>query len=808
MIQFICVGWISGVATMGKSFPILQSLLLPSIFLFMLSCILQLTLFKKVHSLWFKFLQGILALGLGITLGADYASLQLNERLQFREKKPEHAEIIVYIKNLNQLSETSIQQKVHVFNRYTEVVQWQAFIKNEGRSSAQPELELGHYYRMQGQIRPAHSYATPGAFDQEKWYIQQNIMAGFKVESVQELSEQEIYRLGYGRYLRDQQGYLHQIKLAIERQRLALRGFITQQPLSHKGLLLALLTGDQSLLHVDTEDLFQRFGMSHLLAISGPHVLIFAFLFCWGVHHCICRYWPELYLKWPKQYLLLVPFLLCVLWYCAFVGFEIPALRTLLSCVLISTFILLKQNIKPLAILLLSASVLLIFDPFSILSAAFWLSYGACLVLLRIYQTVQQRSRTDQIKSKAQWLKIQLRILIETQWKIFLALLPLMLIFFKQIAWMTPLSNLFAIPWIGLVIVPLDIIAALSYFIFEPFGSLIFQLNDLCVSILLILMQALDTLFSPELQPIAMNFWVILSLCLGLVILFLPRGVVPKTWAILCCVPFIFMDTNKNEFELSVLDVGQGQAIFIRDQAQTLMVDTGGNYDEDQFSVGKHIILPFLSVKGVDGLTQLVLSHLDQDHSGAYETIKQDLKVKQVYANEQVNVAASSQFNYCYQGQTWHWQNDVRMRVLSPKKEQLAYAKHEKNEYSCVLYLQVKNAQPYQNFLLMGDAGWQTEYQILQHYPDLKVDVLVLGHHGSRHSSAYAFLKHFNPKLAIASAGFNNRYGHPSVMLEARLKALNIPLLSTIDKGSIHFSKHKNTMLVGFERDTQQWLKR
>ena len=108
----------------------------------------------------------------------------------------------------------------------------------------------------------------------------------------------------------------------------------------------------------------------------------------------------------------------------------------------------------------------------------------------------------------------------------------------------------------------------------------------------------------------------------------------------------------------------------------------------------------------------------------------------------------------------------------------------------------------------MGDAGWPTEYQILQQYPDLKVDVLVLGHHGSRHSSAYHFLTQLNPKLVVASAGFNNRYGHPSSVVESRLKELKIPLLTTVDQGSIRFSTHKNIMATEVERDSRRWLKR
>jgi len=109
----------------------------------------------------------------------------------------------------------------------------------------------------------------------------------------------------------------------------------------------------------------------------------------------------------------------------------------------------------------------------------------------------------------------------------------------------------------------------------------------------------------------------------------------------------------------------------------------------------------------------------------------------------------------------------------------------------------------------MGDAGWQTEYQILQNYPDLKVDVLVLGHHGSRHSSAYAFLKQLKPKVVIASAGFHNRYGHPSEMTLQRLKQLNIPVLSTVQQGSIQFSRQANgQMKLHYAREQRQWLKR
>ncbi len=121
--------------------------------------------------------------------------------------------------------------------------------------------------------------------------------------------------------------------------------FIQQQPLQHQGLILALLTGDKSLLDSETEAQFQRFGISHLLAISGPHALIFAGMFCWALHQLIRCYRPHWYLWMPKQYLLMLPFLSCVLLYTAFVGFEIPALRTLLMCSLVTAMLVMKQKL-------------------------------------------------------------------------------------------------------------------------------------------------------------------------------------------------------------------------------------------------------------------------------------------------------------------------------------------------------------------------------------------------------------------------------------------------------------------------------
>ena len=136
--------------------------------------------------------------------------------------------------------------------------------------------------------------------------------------------------------------------------------------------------------------------------------------------------------------MLILPFLVCVIVYTALVGFEIPAMRTLLTVVLLSIAVLVNQKIHALKLLLLSASLLLWFDPFSILSAAFWLSYGACFILIRVYQTIQQKPQDDQVnKEVTPKAKIWMwsKVLFESQWKVFLALFPLVVLIFQQVSW-------------------------------------------------------------------------------------------------------------------------------------------------------------------------------------------------------------------------------------------------------------------------------------------------------------------------------------------------------------------------------------
>lgn len=826
----LLLGWIIGISTLGKVIPENFLNIAPwiGVFAFIVLLLSLVSHFrfniKFTQNIFFRFFR-ITLLGLStFYLGQYFAQNALDQRLAQRVMDRADVSALVYIDRLDERDASDpdalIKQRASIISDNAVPLDVMLYLKPQSPSES---LKLGHYYQLTGVIKAAHSYAVKGVFDQEKWLLQQNIMGTVQVQSLQIVSTFEVQELGLQSFIQQQSGWTARLKLYAEKKRLGFRQYIERQPLKYKGLLLALLTGDESLLSDTIKEQFKILGISHLLAISGPHVLIFALLFCFVLNILVTKLIPHVFLKIPRPYFLVMPFLLCVMSYTAFVGFEIPAMRTCLTVLIISAVILLKQKVHALKLLLLSASLLLWLDPFSILSAAFWLSYGACFILIRVYQTIQTKNPT-QTQKTAQILDpdsdqsgivtwksktiVFLKVLFDSQWKIFIALFPLVALIFQQVSWISPLVNLIAIPLIGAVIVPLEVLGACLSVFTDPLGLIFFHSADAVLSFLLGCLEFLQTIFNPQLSWLALSPMMIALIAIAIVIVFLPRGVVPKSWAVICIVTVILGLQKQPEFRFTVLDVGQGQAIFMQLPSQNIMIDVGGYYDETKFSVGRQIILPYLFGQGISRLDRVYLTHLDQDHAGAFEAVQQDIAIQQVYSNEQDQKFNSTPFEYCYAGQTWQ-EDGIKIEVLSPQKDDLNFVEGQQNERSCVLYIQVPKAKDYQNFLIMGDAGWETEFQLLQRYPDLKVDVLILGHHGSQHSSSFGFLKRLQPKLAIASAGYENRYHHPHPIVIERLKALSIPLETTIDQGSILFEMGQDReMRHDIFRETRQWLRR
>lgn len=238
--------------------------------------------------------------------------------------------------------------------------------------------------------------------------------------------------------------------------------------------------------------------------------------------------------------------------------------------------------------------------------------------------------------------------------------------------------------------------------------------------------------------------------------------------AILCLYPFVWkLDPF---FHVYMLDVGQGDATVIVApfQRSVVMIDAAGRFNHDN---AQELFIPFLKTRQIHQLDYLIVSHGDFDHDGAVASLEANFPIKQVVKEFQ-DIDCSYPFELL-----------LKEREFIGKNEAI---KEDENDKSLICAFSYDKFQ----YLWMGDASVLIEQELLKHY-SLKSDVLKLGHHGSKTSSDADFLKSVDPSLALISAGFQNRYGHPSLEVLKELDRLGIDRLNSADHGMVHlFSWH------------------
>ena len=220
------------------------------------------------------------------------------------------------------------------------------------------------------------------------------------------------------------------------------------------------------------------------------------------------------------------------------------------------------------------------------------------------------------------------------------------------------------------------------------------------------------------------------------------------------CVPIHFPLT----YQVSFINVGQGDSILVRRGGDCVLIDTGGVVGKD---LAKETLIPFLHKQRIYRLDALIASHQDYDHMGAASSLIKNFSVGKYLTEvgERLTIGSITFINYN------------------------TYGGSDKNDTSSVLWTKLGDT----SFLFTGDASSSIEENIVRDHPSLRCDILKAGHHGSKTSSSAAFLDLLKPKTAIISCGAKNKYGHPDAEVIARLKARNIEIRYTKDEGTIHY---------------------
>lgn len=671
-------------------------------------------------------------------------------------------------------------------------------------------LQQGQKWQLAVKLKPAHGLANVGGFNYQVWLRQQQIIAtGYvKVDSKTKAAtktEQQNVLLHQQTSWRQ---YLYQ-KLSL---------VLAEEPLG--GLILALGFGERGELTPEHWQVLSATATQHLIAISGLHIGIVAFASLIFMRVVIRLLPLSLLLPKPWQLKLMqinlsyVPVLFsCFMaWYYAYLaGFSIPTLRALVMLLLFWSLKFILVKVTLLRWFLLAIVIILLIWPLSLLSASFWLSISALVI---IFSTFSRFSMTEMksVKTSDKHLLVtaeaQPKTVLKNRWHNFstrtwlwfkalvvmqLALTMAMLPIAASLNYQLPLAaffaNIVAVPLMSVTVIPLTLLGVIAL----PFSVWLSHFfADLALLSLSFIWQWLSYLASHSWAVVAISsgqiqvmllFFVFIALAL---FFRLSKGKFIATLALFIAalgIDFFYVPQSKT-WQLSVLDVGHGLAVVIEKNHHVFLYDTGASYPSG-FNMADAAILPYLKHQGYQSIDGVIISHNDNDHAGGLAHLREKMMIKTVIAND----TELTPNQHCISGQGFIWQG-LTFELLSPMQ-----AKGDKNDDSCVVTI----SDGIHSVLLPGDISIKQERRLLNIAgmdKKLASDILIAPHHGSKSSSSRRFLTAVAPHYVVFSAGYLNRWKMPSKEILSRYNAFDITSFNTAELGMLTF-KFSETITEG-----------
>ena len=536
-----------------------------------------------------------------------------------------------------------------------------------------------------------------------------------------------------------------------------------------KGYIMTFILGDKSFIDNEVKESYQDNGISHLFAVSGMHISLFAGIMLFFLK----RVSYNNYFNYGMVCLFL-------LFYLFLADFPASLLRASVMFILFSINKVFNLKISNLNILFMVIITILFIDPFYLFDIGFQFSYLISGTL------IMMRWKIGVIKSK---LKRSFYVSVVC----FLVSFPICIYNFYVTNFMSVLFNLFYIPFVSIIVFPLSLITFVFPFLDSVLYYSIFVMERISLFISSI---NFGYIIFPKVNFgvyfiyyifIFLSFWKIEFVLLFLVMLLIHKG-------------YIYFNSNLYVY---YLDVGQGDSALIRlpNNSGNILIDTGGKFSYEmekwrekrsKYSIVKSSTIPFLKSFGIKKLDYFILSHGDYDHMGEAINLVENFKVEKVIfncglyndlENELIEVLDKKKIKYYFCIKELNIDNN-KFHFLQTKEYD------NENENSNVIYTELNGYK----FMFMGDAGVEKEKDILEKYNVSKIDVLKIGHHGSKTSSDKNFIDEMNPKYSVISVGKNNRYGHPNKEVLNNLD--NSKIYRTDQDGSIMFKIKNNKLKI------------
>ena len=536
--------------------------------------------------------------------------------------------------------------------------------------------------------------------------------------------------------------------------------------------LQAFILGDKRYIKSDVLESFQFNGISHLLAISGMHVNLLGAI--------LLKIFLMLGVREEKRYLFVS---IILMFYAILTGLSASVLRGVLFFILFSINKIFYFYIKNTNIFIITVSIALLINPFFLYDVSFWYSFSISLSLLVMGDVIN--------KYNGYFIKLLMTSIIS-----FVVSIPISIYNFYQINFLSIIYNLFYVPFVSIIIFP----ASLITFIIKPIEPIYNIFTNILetTSVFLVRIDFLTLIFKRVYFIIYIIYFVFI------ILLFIGIRVNNKRYfvpIILLLIIHYFCPYFDIGSYIKIIDVGQGDSILIHSKNSNILIDTGGitSYNmkqwqkrKNQYSVVKNTTIPLLKSMGIKRINYLILTHGDYDHMGEAINLVNNFKVEKVIFNcgpyndlekELIKVLNKKHIKYysC-------------IKELNIDKNKLYFLQTKEydneNDNSNVIYTELNGYK----FMFMGDASINTEKEILNKYNLPDIDVLKVGHHGSRTSSFKEFINEINPKYSVISVGKDNRFGHPNKEVLENLNKSKI--YRTDQDGSIMFKIKNNKLKI------------
>ena len=741
---------------------------------------------------------------------------------------------------------TSKEYKESIYGGYWQVVLkkvvvWKSdriIAKLEGKYLCQitknetVDFKLGQRILLEATHASWEKPTNEGQFDSAKYYISQGILGQFK--------KGKVFKSGM-KYdiLRENMWQFRQKMQEI------LQCYLGQRD---GGLISAMLLGEKSDLEAEDKSLYQRNGISHILAISGLHLSLLGM----GIYNVLLKIMPG-----KKQASVLCIIIMSL--YCIFTGNSISTIRATIMFALSLLATILGRSYDSLSALGLTAILQLFFNPYVLNNSGFLLSFLAVIGVTFLAPRLQQL-----FSCKKKWEKSLCVSLSAT-----LTTLPVILISYGTYPWYSVFLNLLVLPAMSLLlfcaILLLVVVGLFGIWYGNGFGIYVIQdvlmrgstvmqnalvsrsfaMQDVLVSenrLMHVITSVLKTIIKLILHYfelccetfekliyqdvyIGAPGWVAIGIY-GILLVIVASDKIVKSlffrkMLLLCALSVLTMRFHHG-VEINMLDVGQGDCVVIRNSNGNVYISDCGSSSVSK--VGKYRLLPFLKYKGYGKIKGIFISHMDEDHmNGILELMEmaptEHLQIEYLFLPESVLLIEEDQEDlkelstlasgngtkiiYLSQGEEIQ-DGELRFSCVYPASQEVDYSdfkKEDRNNSSLVLLMQ------YQEFemLFTGDVEMAGEHEIVNYVQELtdqslfqddRIDVLKVAHHGSSGSSCEEFLEAIRPKISLISCGKNNSYGHPHTETLERLEDCGTKIFSTVDSGEIALKIYKRKVKI------------